>query len=248
MKFSTLAVLAIVAPVAAFVPAGRPNAVALTSLQKSKGGYDFGDLDKLSFPTPEPEPEPAPAPTKAKKAKKVKEPEPVPAPAPAPEPVKAKKAKKVKAPEPAPAPAPVPEPAPAPKAKKAKKAAPAPAPTPDPIAAKIESLKSKAAAPAPVKPAPKPKAEADSSALPLGVALGGAPLIVAPLLALSAGREVLAKTQARRAKIQEEIAEFEAAQAKKKYDAQVDGSGITKALVSKFETVGLFFHGRIPHH
>lgn len=234
MKFSSVALLAAMATTAdAFAPAfnTRPNPFSV--LQKSKGAYDFDGLDTLSFPKPEPEPVKPEPKKKAPKAKK--EPEPAPVPAPTPEPKKKAAPKAKKAPEPAPAPAPAPKPEPKKKVtKKVEKAVP----TPDPISAKLETLKApKTPAPkAPPKtpPAPKkstPASTSDSSALPLGVALGAAPLVAAPVVALSAGRSFLAKTQARRAEIQEEIAAQEAAKAKKKLDSQVDAGGVAQALV-----------------
>ena len=214
MKFSSLAVLAVVAPFASgFAPVNpRQTTAFTTSLQKSKSPYDLDGLDQIEFPKPFSTPAPEEKPKKAK-AKKAKEPEPTPTPVPPkPEPVKSKK--------------------------KSKKEAPAPAPTPDTIAAKIESLKPKPASkptkPVPKPPAPKPvaKTDKDPNAVPLGLALGGAPLLLAPIVALGAGRDLLSKTQARRAEIQKEIEEYEEAQKQKKLQAEVDGTGITTALVS----------------
>lgn len=74
----------------------------------------------------------------------------------------------------------------------------------------------------------------------LGVLVGGAPLVLAPLAALVAGRDLLTKTAARRAEIQNEIAEFEAAQAKKKRDAEADAGGIVKAAVSSHTKIQIF--------
>jgi hypothetical protein len=232
MKFSHIAVLAVVAPLASsFAPVVRQNAYRVNSLQKSKSPYDL-DLTGITFPEPEPI---KAAPVKnepVKKAKKAPEPKPEPPkPAPKPEP----KAQKAKTP-----PAPVPEPAkPASQAKKVTKAAPVvvPAKT-DALTAKVQSLKAPPASKSvPTPPPPKPSAPAssDSSAVPLGVALGGVPLLLAPIIALGAGRDILAKTAARRAQIQEEIAAEKAAQAKKAAaNAQADGSGVAKALVSVF--------------
>jgi hypothetical protein len=85
------------------------------------------------------------------------------------------------------------------------------------------------------KPALKPKGpesvDADGNAGLVGVALGGAPLLFAPLVALSAGRSLLTKTAARREQIQKEIAEAEAAKAKKKLQSQVDAGTLGKATV-----------------
>ena len=226
MKFSSFAVLAVVAPLAsAFAPAVQPR--AFTSLKKS--AYDFDGLDKIDFPKPAPvQVKEAPV-KKEKKAKKA--PEPAQAPAPAKAEKQSKKAKKVEAP-----PAPAPEP---PKKEKKQKPSKKAAPAPDPIAAKIESLKppksepkAKRAPPAP-KRAPAKSVSADSNALPLGVALGGAPLLLAPIVALGAGRDLLSKTQARRAQIQQEIAEEEERKKKAALNADVDGGELGKALVRK---------------
>jgi hypothetical protein len=91
------------------------------------------------------------------------------------------------------------------------------------------------------KPGPMPKlavmpketrsGDADANAGLVGVALGGAPLLFAPLVALSAGRSLLTKTAARREQIQQEIAEAEAAKAKKKLQSQVDAGTLGKATV-----------------
>jgi len=217
MKFSHVAVLALVAPLAyGFAPSvhRRQNAVCLTSLKKSKGPYDFDGLDPAKFP--DPELTPAPAPKKAPKAKKSKA-EPVPEPVPEPPEPKSKQSKKSK---PAPAPAP---------------AAP---PKPDPVTAKLEALKAKATPSKPPK-ASLPKAPANShpNAVPLGLALGGAPLLLAPFVALGATRDVLSKTQSRRSKIQEEITAKEAAAAARKAAAaDVDASGVATALVRNHST------------
>ena len=226
MKFSSFAVLAAVAPLAsAFAPAAQPR--AFTSLKKSD--YDFDGLDKMAFPEPAPvKVKEAPA-KKEKKAKKAPEPAPAPAPAPAKAEKKPKKAKKVEEP-----------PAPPAKVEKPKKQKPAKkvAPAPDPIDAKIKSLKpepkARKAPPAPKKAPPKP-ATTDSNALPLGVALGGAPLLLAPVVALGAGRDLLSKTQARRAQIQQEIAEEEERKKQAALKADVDGGELGKALVRSKE-------------
>ena len=89
--------------------------------------------------------------------------------------------------------------------------------------------------------APKAKARAvdrapavkDPNAGPVGVALGAAPLLVAPLVALSAARGALGKTAARREQIQNDIAEKEAAaKARAAADVSVDAGGVAGALVS----------------
>ena len=111
---------------------------------------------------------------------------------------------------------------------------------------KKEPIKPRAAAritPVVEKPKPPPKAksvvappkkptESDPNAGLVGVALGAAPLVLVPFVALSAGRDFLTKTAARRAEIEAEIAAAEAAKAKKARDAQVDSAGLAKAGVS----------------
>jgi uncharacterized protein HemX len=85
----------------------------------------------------------------------------------------------------------------------------------------------------PPKPPPKPKAPVvvEPNALRNGVALGAAPLLLAPLVALSAGRSVLAGTKARRERIEKDIAAREAARLKKKKESEVDSSGLVIAVV-----------------
>lgn len=88
----------------------------------------------------------------------------------------------------------------------------------------------------PVKPVPKkvtavtkaPTVSAEPANISLGVALGAAPLVVLPLLALGAGRGALSKTVARREQIQKEI---EAVEKKKraKFNPPADSVGIAKA-------------------
>jgi len=183
--------------------------------------YDFGTLEaKLLAP-------PAPAPVEEKNVKgKVEKPTPAP---PAPQ-----KEKKTKDPKPAPVEKPTPTPAVAPiEIKKEQVVVPKPAPVEKskPAPAPVEKPK-----PAPVEK-PKPVAQSkpatkDSNALPVGVALGAAPLAVAPFVALSAVRTTLAKTKARRDEIAKEIAEFEAAEAARlaKKQAEVDGGTLGKAI------------------
>ena len=73
----------------------------------------------------------------------------------------------------------------------------------------------------------------DPNAGPLGVALGAAPLLIAPLIALSAARGALGSTAARREKIQEAIAAKErAAKAKAAASVSVDAGGVIGSLVS----------------
>lgn len=230
MKFTQFAVLAVVAPaVAAFAPTANQRFFAKNVVTKPSAGpvvrgamsMDLSDLEAKATgatlgkvdgaPKPKRKEKPAPAPKPEKKAKKAPEPTPAPAPAPKAE-TKSKPAKYEKLDVP-----------------KKEKAAPAPKAPKEPKAKAV---------PVPVaKPAPKPKAPAapktaDPAAVPAGVALGAAPLLLAPIVALGAGRGVLSNTKARREKIQAEIAAAEAAKAKKKADAEVDGAGLTTALVS----------------
>lgn len=216
MKFTSLAVLAVAAPLASgFTTPLNQRQFATKNAAfvrlEAKKAYDLSGLDDVpALETKVPEEEPKKS--KAKKAKKA--PEPVPEPKPAPAPAATKKAEPKKKAE---------KPKPAPKAK---------------------------AAPAP-KPEPKAPVAKDPNAVPAGVALGAAPLALAPLALLAAGRGVLSGTKDRREKIQKEIAEFEAARKKKVVDADVDGSGIATALVSnmrrasRFQKTDGFFFGRL---
>lgn len=242
MRFHSVAVLcALAAPSVDAFGVSRPQ-VSFAGLSKSvlkaKDPYDFGDdlfaepKEKTGFFVDK-----TPKEKKGRIADQKPSPAPVPAPAPVPEPepvVKAKKQKvkkskkvepvvEVKAPEPEPAPV-VEEP----KLKKGK----------NKKAAKVETPK----APEPPKAAPKketkkaePKAVSkDANAVPAGVALGGAPLLLAPIIALSAARSTLSSTKARRDEIAEEIEVFEAAEAKRlaKKNTDVDGATLGKAVVS----------------
>jgi hypothetical protein len=240
MKFTAAIVAAIaatsgVADVTAF---GVHSRFAVRTTRSSTLRMSLNDLEsKLLTDKPD---KPAATPKKSQPAKKTKQaPAPAPVPAPVPEPVPvvevrpAKKGNKkekyvdlgdvatpavpkakVQAPKPAPAPKPVPAPpAPANKEERPARTKVAP-PPPKPVAAKAETVK-------------------DPNAGPLGVALGAAPLLVAPLVALSAARGALGKTSARREQIQEEIAAKErAAKAKAKATASVDSGGVVGALVS----------------
>lgn len=177
---------------------------------------DLSDLEKRLLEEPKPV-KSGPKPKPEKKPKKAAPaPEPVPAPAPVPSAKSSKydlggvegKPKKVKAPKEE-----------KPKVEKPKVSLPKPTPKPK------EPKTPKAVA-------PKTPATKDSNAVPAGVALGAAPLVLAPIALLGAGRSVLSATKARRDKIQKEIEEFEAKKAKAKRDAAVDGAGLTTALVS----------------
>ena len=74
----------------------------------------------------------------------------------------------------------------------------------------------------------------DANALPIGIALGGAPLILAPFIALTAARSTLSKTKARRDEISRNIEEFEALEAIRlaKKSGDIDGGTLFKAVVS----------------
>lgn len=257
MRFSTIAVLSFVASTAAFVPvANRAHVIApFATRQSNTPLFSLADLEsKLMNPEPpkvaasvsasasapveKTKPTPKPAPVRAPRAEK---------PAPTPKVVKASPA-----PVPAPAPVPVvvepPKPVPvvATKGKSSTKKSvydldtgiPEPPKKVAPSVIKFEKAKpltkverSNAPPKAPKAPvAPKAQVEQEANAA-LGVLVGGAPLILAPLAALVAGRDVLTKTAARREVIQKEIAAFEAAQAKKKFQTNVDGGGIAKAAV-----------------
>ena len=221
MRFSSIVVLAAVAPVATgFTPFQRQ----FTAPRTIAGAVQY-DLDLGIEPAP-------------KKGSKKAAPAPAPAPAPEPEPAPAPKSKKrsAKKEEPKPAPAPAPEPAPKAKAKAKKVVEPKPAP--------VKKVK-----PEPVKvvPPPPPAKSASASTKAGGVALGAAPLILAPAAILAGGRSILTGTLERREKIQKEIEEFEAAKKKKQLQAEVDGGELAKAAVSSslFEINGHFFPSTI---
>ena len=174
-----------------------------------------------------------------------------------------RKTKQAPSPAPAPAPAPVAvvEVTPAKKGKKkeryvdlgdvatpavpkAKVEAPKPAPAPKPVSApptlpartQGRPSRTKVATPPSKSVVIKGETVKDPKAGPLGVALGAAPLLVAPLVALTAARGALGKTSARREQIQEEIAAKERAakaKAKAKTTASVDSGGVVGALVSR---------------
>ena len=222
MKFSAITVVAAVSAsqVSAFVPTSsvgaRPSAFSVQPQMAKKADYDLGDLGDLT-PLPAPVPAPTPAAKKERPAKKEKAPKPEPAP-------------KVEKPKP--------------KSKKQLKLeaeAAAKAEAEAALQAKLEAeanAKKKAPKQKKEKAPPKPKAapvaaapaDSDPNAGPVGVALGAAPLLAAPFVALAATRGTLQRTKERRDKIQSEIDAFEAAQAKKQVNVNVDGGGLTKAL------------------
>ena len=194
MRFSSIAVLALVAPVAnAFAPIQRQYSAPRTIL-KANVEYDL-DLGIEEVPKPK------------KEAKKK-------APAPESEPVAAPKSKKrsaakkvVEAP---------PAPAPVEKKRKEKKVKKTPAPPPPP--------------PSPVKKV-KTVSSASTSTKAGGIALGAAPLVLAPVVLLGAGRSFLQATKTRREKIQKEIDEVEKNKKKSILEADVDGGDLAKAVV-----------------
>jgi hypothetical protein len=138
------------------------------------------------------------------------------APSPAPKVAEKPKPVKVEKPKPAPKPRPVPPPRPAP----APKPVAVQKPKPPPPVKKVS----------PPKP-PKAPERADPNAVPIGLALGAAPLLLAPVALLGAGRSALSGTVARREKIQTEIAKKEAAARKKKLQSELDGNALTGAVV-----------------
>jgi len=192
-----------------------------------------------------------PAPTKTKKErapkkqKKVKAPEPEPEPEPVVEATKSKyapkkKEKRVKKANPNAYDLSGVDEVAKPKVTQTKKAPPAPKPKkekPAPVKKEKPAPKPKKVKPAPVvKASPPPKATSVATKDPnagLGVVVGGAPLLLAPLVALSATRGALSKTAARREAIQEAAAEKERqAKAKAAVDTDVDSGGVVGALVS----------------
>jgi len=153
---------------------------------------------------------------------------------------KAKPAPKAKKEKPAPAPVPAPAPAPAPAAKKTatKYDLSTPAPAPKVKAEKPKPApKPKAEKP---KPAPKPKVvkevkpvEKQENAVPVGIAAGAAPLLLAPIAALAGARSTLQGTLSRRDAIQKEIdaaKAVEEARALAAKESEVDGETLVKAV------------------
>lgn len=218
MKFSTVSVLAAIAAssvnnVSAFGVHSKLATIYRSTSFPTGLRMSLDDLEaKLLTP---PEPPKANASKPAKKQAPVKETKKVVEEKPAPAPAKKEKPSKVKYVD-------VPTPPPAPKdpAPKVERARPVPKP-------KAEQPKPKAVAAVP--------SEKDPNAGTLGVALGAAPLLVAPVVALAAARGALGKTQARRAQIQKEIEEKEAARrAKLVANPDVDSGGVASAVVSRF--------------
>ena len=237
MKFSATIIAAVAATTVTDVSAFGVNsgfAIRQSTFASSPSSlYALADLESKLLSD-----EPAPKAKKEKREKVVREP-------------RAKKSKAAPAPEPVPEPEPVVEVKPAKKGKKskaktsqyedlgdievkAKKGPPkasAPKPiNPKPVKPKVERPKKEKAPKAAA--APKAAVDADPNAKTVGVALGAAPLVLAPFLALSAARGALSSTVARREEIQQEIAAKEAAAAKVERQSDVDGAGVAGALVS----------------
>jgi len=245
MKFPALAIIAaiavnsVVTDVAAF---GVHSKLAVRRSPSTSGPSTLRmSLDDLQSKllTDKPAPAAAVSSKKSPPSRKSKPAPPAPVPAPVPEPVvvaEVTPSKKGKKKEKYVDLGDVATPA-APKAKvQATKPAPAPKSAPAPPAKKEERpnrTKVFVATPPPKPVAAKADAVKDPNAGPLGVALGAAPLLVAPLIALTAARGALGKTAARREQIQEEIAAKErAAKAKVSATASVDSGGVVGALVS----------------
>lgn len=250
MKFSAAIVAAIAATsavtdVSAF--GVNPNLAVRSTFGRTALPMSLDDLQSKLLTD-----EPAPAAAKKSRGRKSKQ-APAPAPAPVPEPVvveepkkkgRAKKEKYIDL-EVAPKAKPVigakkerltPRPAPKEKAAAApKKEKPAPKKKQErPNRAKIVTP------PRPTKAAVEKSAAAKDPNAGLGVALGAAPLVIAPFAALAAAKGALSKTVARREIIQEKIAEQAAAAAKKEAKADVDAGGVVGALVSKMAMLRLF--------
>jgi outer membrane biosynthesis protein TonB len=251
MKFSSLAVLAVVAQsAAAFAPTANQRQFAVTnvafkstssssSARRSAMSMDLSDLENKLLTAPATKASKAPA-AKATQtvSNKVKEEKPK------------QEKKQNKRPEPKPTPAPTPTG----KVSYDLGGVDIPAPKKDPP--RVKTVKPKKAAPEikqkvvkAVKPPrekriapPKAPAAQEPNALPAGVALGLAPLIAAPFIALTAGRGILAGTKARREKIQQEIDDAAAAKKKKIVLADVDAGGVTKALVRTLSSKSLYLN------
>lgn len=229
MKFSAVTVVAALSCINNASAFGVHSNLAITRSHKSAAfgssssmRMSLDDLESKLLSDPAPAKggaKKAPAPKKQTSKKVEKKVEAAPVPVPVPTPAPAKGSKKVKYVD-LPTPPPAPKPAPAPKPERVR-AAPKPKPEP----------KAKAVVAAPSTPVEK-----DPNAGTVGVALGAAPLLVAPLVALSAARGALGNTKARREAIQAEIAAKEAAK-KKELTADVDAGGVIGALVSIYFVV-----------
>ena len=78
--------------------------------------------------------------------------------------------------------------------------------------------------------------QTDPNAIPIGLSVGAAPLLLAPLALLGASRDALARTKERREKIQQEIAAAEAAKLRRLVQADIDGEAAAGATVSRNHT------------
>lgn len=189
---------------------GRPN-VRL---------YAIEDLEAKLLGTPEP----APVPSKDVKPKPVPE--------------KPKREPKPVAEKPKREPKPVPE-KPKRVPEKPKVVSEKPKSEPKPAPKPVRVLKSPPAVVLTKPPPPPPSMPKvtlpkvpDTGTIGTGIALGAAPLLLAPLVALGAGRSFLANTAARREQIQQEMAAREAALKKQQRAAEVDAGGLATAVVS----------------
>lgn len=224
MRFDATAVLALTAfisHVSAFSVPKQPG--AFTALHAKTPEYD---LSVPTFAVKAPEPVVS---KPAKKGKESKKKEVVEVKEVAPEPTKEKKAKKEK-PQ---------KKAPEPKAEKPKKEKPQKVEKPKKEKAqKVEKPKKSVSPPSVSLPKPKsPNSKLPSPkqpfALPVGVALGAAPLVALPVLALLASRSTLQNTKQKRDEIATEIAENEARKAaRREKTTDVDLGGLLKAGVS----------------
>jgi hypothetical protein len=248
MKFSSLAVLAVVAPFAAGFAPSNQKSLTNVAFAKSSASQLMMSLEDLETKATSGNLKTVDSSEGFKSGKIPSEPKPVKKAGP-PKKEKAEKPKPVKAEKPVEAPKeempkfekPVPvKPKKAVAPKKAEKVKAdqyidipdvkkVEKPRPSPFASKARVM----ARPDVPKPVPKPKAPVvvEPNALPYGVALGAAPLLLAPLIALSAGRSVLAGTKTRRERIESDIAAAEAAKLKKIKDSAVDPGGLVGAAV-----------------
>jgi hypothetical protein len=259
MRFSALAILAVLAPAASgfVVPShrlnvgvasrtsnGGPMFMALEDLEKKLLNPDADTKKSKPEPKPKPAPKPKPEPKKPEPKKSKKEIE-------AEAKAKAEELKRIAEFEKAAAEKKAQEKvrsaakAVKTEAKKVKYDLDTPLNKPPPVRVKKEMPKVPSfsapsfSIPSLPKPAPKPKgvvkpastAAADANAGPLGVALGAAPLVAVPFVGLAVARGALSKTAARRAQIQKEIAAAEEARKKKSIKAEVDAGTLAKATV-----------------
>ena len=246
MKFSA----SIVAVIAATSAVSDVSAFGINNLAVRRSTFTSSTARTMALDDLESKLLSDPAPTKTKKERAPKKQKKVKAPEPEPEPVveatkskyaPKKKEKRVKKANPNAYDLSGVDEVAKPKVTQTKKAPPAPKPKkekPAPVKKEKPAPKPKKVKPAPVVKAPSPPPKSTSVATKdpnagLGVVVGGAPLLLAPLVALSATRGALSKTAARREAIQEAAAEKERqAKAKAAVDTDVDSGGIVGALVS----------------